>query len=245
MGTKRETILFAGVFMILFIIVLLVIAVFVIPGYSDKETNIFDNVMGDEKAEKLQNYIDDMRRVQTKTQRDNTIELYISMLQHGSKNRGKVITPEESPEICRLAESIAVGETEFDRAEQIADYLSQEIEYDWGNVLVDTMGRPKIKSKKSPTQVLEQKKGLCGELANTLLLMGDCLDIPIYTISGGGHKWNAYVSETQIIEIDTTQGCFDCKSDNSQTYDLPVNRLCSRLKCVSLEKVADIVSDSI
>jgi len=223
-----------------FLIISLVVLLF-IPESESQNSSFFSSLFMSKEEASVNDYVENMRAKQNMEQRDNTIKLYVKTLERGYNNRDKTQSPSEAPEVCEMAKEIIKSPSKIEQAEELANYLSLETEYDWGNVILDTTGRPKIKSKKSPTQVLEQKKGLCGELANTLLLMGECLDIPVYTISGGGHKWNAFVSETAVIEIDTTQGCFDCKAE-SRIPELPVVRLCDTSKCITLEQVTSVLA---
>jgi transglutaminase/protease-like cytokinesis protein 3 len=229
MHKKTEFIIFASVLIIL--VTLLFFA------FNSSSSSIFAN----DKEQQLNNYIDNVRTSQTKSQRDSTISLYAHTIESGSKNNGKVLTPEQAPEICELSKSIATKPTSEEQAEQLAIYLSKEIEYDWGNIIVDTTGKPRTRVTKNPKEVLETGKAICGELANTYILMSECVDIDSYFIYGGGHAWNvAYINEI-YYEVDTTQGCFDCDISKPE-HSYPILGLCNLDKCISISQIASLAA---
>jgi len=229
---------------ILVIISLIIIATIVViipnpsPSQSPDSNNVLRTTIGKTDTETtLYNYITDKKEQQTVQQRHNTLKLYISLLDTGKKNTDKTQSINEAPEVCDLAIKTAGEGTDIEKAEKIANYLG-DFEYDWGNVVIDATGRPRISAKKTPSEVIEVKKGLCGELANTYLLMGECLNIPTYFVWGGGHAWNAVIIDDKIIEVDNTQDCFDCDSLQPE-HNYPVVGLCSREKCININMIAE------
>jgi hypothetical protein len=230
MDKKQEMIIFAGI-----IILLLILAFFSYSGLN-QNNNIFSS-----KEQNLNNYIEDMRDTQTKSQRDSTIKLYISTIDTGNVNKGKVLNPSEAPDVCELAKSIATGSTKEQKAEQLANYLSKEIEYDWGNVIIDTTGKPRTRTKKDPIEVIESKSAICGELANTYMLMGECVGVEVYFIYGGGHAWNVLYINGVYHEVDTTQGCYDCDISKPE-HSYPILGLCDLNKCITISQIANLAA---
>jgi transglutaminase/protease-like cytokinesis protein 3 len=219
-----------------------IILLIVIFKPSSAETSSIDKMFMSEEARSVDDYVSNMRGTQAKSQRDNTIQLYIGLLQQGSANKQKVLAPAEAPEICELAESITVSATsQRDKAELIADYLVSEIEYDWGNIVVDATGKPRTNSKKDPRDVLESGTGICGELSNTYMLMTRCVDIDSYFIWGGGHAWNALVIDGTVYEPDTTQGCFICDITKPE-HSYPLIGLCDIDRCIKMTDIASLAA---
>jgi hypothetical protein len=238
---KRD-ILFITVIIIL--IAILAIVLLTTNTKSEKSSTIGSILGKDTKASNLNNYIDEMRNSQTLKQRQDTIRLYLNTLEKGSKNPGKTQSPEDAPQVCELTTDLIEGDNVIEsKAEKLAKYIFDETEYDWGNVVIDATGKPRIRAKKLPTEVLEQKKGLCGELAKTYVLMGECTNLPIYFIYGGGHAWNVLLVGEQLVEVDTTQGCFDCNPLDDQ-HNYPVYGLCSRDKCITMNQIVALASQT-
>ena len=221
-------------------IVIIVLIIVFKPGTA--ETSSIDKMFMSEEARSVDDYVSNMRGTQAKSQRDSTIQLYISLLSQGTANNQKVLAPDEAPEICELAESITVSATtQRDKAEMIANYLVTEIEYDWGNIVVDATGKPRTKSKKDPREVLDAGTGICGELSNTYMLMTRCVGVDSYFVWGGGHAWNAIIVDGTVYEPDTTQGCFVCDITKPE-HSYPLIGLCDTDHCIKMTDIASLAA---
>lgn len=222
----------------------IVLLIFTISEPTSDSQSVVLPILGKSDTEvTLNNYIEARRDKQIIEQRHETIQLYINTLDQGTQNRGKVQSPSEAPEVCEIAQREAGSGSDVDKAENMASYLMDEVEYDWGNVMIDSTGKPRIRSKKTPSEVIVAKKALCGELTNTFMLMGECVDIPIFFIHGGGHAWNVVVSGDKIVEVDNTQDCFDCDTLKEE-HNYPVIGLCSREKCININQVVELAKES-
>jgi hypothetical protein len=221
------------------IAIVLLIVVFK-PGSSDSSS--VDKMFMSEEERSVDDYVSNMRGTQAKSQRDSTIQLYIGLLSQGTVNKQKVLAPYEAPEVCELARSVsASGATSRDKAELVANYLVTEIEYDWGNIVVDTTGRPRTKSKKDPSEVLASGTAICGEMSNTYMLMTRCIGIDSYFVWGGGHAWNALVIDGTVYEPDTTQGCFICDITKPE-HSYPLIGLCDLDRCIKMTDIASLAA---
>jgi transglutaminase/protease-like cytokinesis protein 3 len=221
-------------------IAIVLLVIFFKPATS--ENSSIDKMFMSEEERSVDDYVSNMRGTQAKSQRDSTIQLYISLLQQGATTKQKVLTPDEAPEICELAKSVSsAGESYRDKAELISEYIVTEIEYDWGNIVVDATGKPRTKSKKDPREVLESGTGICGELSNTYMLMTRCVGIESYFIWGGGHAWNALVIDGTVYEPDTTQGCFICDITKPE-HSYPLIGLCDLDRCIKMTDIASLAA---
>ena len=231
--------------MIIFFTVLGVLAVLALWAYSHPVSvndNIFDSITVGGKADSLDNYIQEVRDRQTETQRDNTIKLYISMLDQGNFNRKYAPTgfsESDRVKVCAKANELATSATKLEQAKQIADFLGKEMEYDWGNVVIDATGKPRQAAKKDPLEVLDAGVGLCGELTNTYMVMTECIGVDSYFVYGGGHAWNAINLDGVIYEVDTTQDCFDCDVSQPE-HSYPLYGLCDFDSCITITQIASL-----
>ena len=229
--------------MSIFFAVLCVLIVLAYMAYRDGGSNgsFFDEIGGKEGS--LNNYIEDTRTRQTESQRDSTIKLYISLLTQGKTNKKyapKGFSESDRAQVCAKAEEIAIGETMLEKANQLADFIG-DLEYDWGNVVIDTTGKPRQRTHKNPLEVLQAETGICGELSNTYLVMAECLSMDTYFVYGGGHAWNALSVAGKIYEVDTTQDCFDCDTSKPE-HSYPLYGLCDLDHCITIKDIAALAS---
>ena len=231
--------------MLIFIGVLAVLIILAYLAYQSGGSggSLIESIGGDSKSSNLNNYIDDVRERQTESQRDSTIKLYISLLTQGKTNKKyapKGFSESDRAQVCAKAEEIAIGETMLEKANQLADFIG-DLEYDWGNVVIDTTGKPRQRTHKNPLEVLQAETGICGELSNTYLVMAECLSMDTYFVYGGGHAWNALSVAGKIYEVDTTQDCFDCDTSKPE-HSYPLYGLCDLDHCITIKDIAALAS---
>ncbi len=178
---------------------------------------------------KLEKFIEEKSAADALTQRLATYKILINSLSKGTGSFLKVGTIDKSSAICQKAIEIAAGKSVLkDKIKAVSDYIHENIKYDFGNIVYDTLGKPRIKAKKTPHETFEVKKALCGEQAELFVYMAGCLDIEAFQAYGGGHAWTIAKSES-IVEIDTTTGCFECGMWQ------PIIGVCDAESCIKLE----------